>query len=134
MGSAVLRDTMLAGHHTVSGGIYVDAEARDGARSGDTVTGAASTETVHVRVQAASWIAAASLRVFVDGVETGNIPLDDTTADPLEPTVRFDGDLEVDVAPAGSWVVFVAASDEALEPVHPGRLPFGVTNPIFFER
>ncbi len=32
------------------------------------------------------------------------------------------------------YVVVVAAGDEALDPVHPGAMPFAVTNPIFFTR
>jgi hypothetical protein len=56
--------------------------------------------------------------------------------------LRFSGSVEV---PDGAdWVVFHArgAYDptiedrneqaQTLDPVHPGRLPFGVTNPIFF--
>jgi hypothetical protein len=30
-------------------------------------------------------------------------------------------------------VIIAARGDAALEPVHPGRLPFGVTNPIFLQ-
>ena len=40
----------------------------------------------------------------------------------------------VPVAAAGSWVVFAVHSDAMLEPVHPGRTAFGVTNPIFLRR
>ena len=42
-------------------------------------------------------------------------------------------DLDVMVDPAGSYVIVVAQGDEALEPVHPRRMPFGVTNPIFLQ-
>jgi hypothetical protein len=65
---------------------------------------------------------------------TETITLDESTRDPLEPTTRFSQDLEVAIAPAGSWVVFVADGEDDLAPVHPGRRPFGVTNPIFFNR
>jgi hypothetical protein len=30
--------------------------------------------------------------------------------------------------------VLAAYGDRALDPVHPGRIPFGVTNPIFIGR
>jgi hypothetical protein len=136
MGSGALRDAMLAGRFSVSGGIYVEAVARDGASLGDTVSGAAAMETVQVTVRAASWIDADTLRVYADGALVETISLDESTIDPLEPTVRFRNDVAVPVGGGAtpSWVVFVASGDQALDPVHPGRLPFGVTNPIFFSR
>ena len=42
-------------------------------------------------------------------------------------------DVSVPTGDMAAWVVFVAAGDTDLTPVHPGRMPFGVTNPIFFE-
>ncbi len=136
MGAAHIRDTMLDGDFTVSGGIYVDAVAADGSGPGGDVTRSAETELVTVTVQAASWVDADTLRVFVDGDLIETITLDDTTADPSNPVVRFEDDVAVPVASgaAGSWVVFVASGDESLAPLHPSRMPFGVTNPIFFRR
>jgi len=131
MGAGVIRDALAAGHAIVSGGIVVDAWARGDARSGDAVTGAAAREMVRVRVQAASWVDADTLRVYVDGTLTETIALPVSRE-----VVRFDDVVEIPVATggAGTWAVFVASGDEALDPVHPGRLPFGVTNPIFFAR
>ncbi len=134
MGATVVRDQVRDGHVTVSGGIYVDALARGDVGPGGDVMGAMDRETVSVRVQAANWIDANRLRVFVDGVMTETITLDETTRDPMEPTTRLSQDIEISVAPAGSWVVFVADGTDDLAPVHPTRLPFGVTNPIFFNR
>ena len=37
-------------------------------------------------------------------------------------------------AATGSYVIVVAHGDEPLDPVHPGKRPFGVTNPIFLFR
>jgi hypothetical protein len=62
----------------------------------------------------------------------GSIVLDDSTA--LDGTIRYDDDIDIDIAPGGSFVVFVAEGDENRDLVHPGRDPFGVTNPIFFTR
>jgi hypothetical protein len=129
MGSVLVRDRLNAGRATVSGGIYVDALG-----PGDDVSAATDRETVNVRVQAANWVTASRLRVFVDGALTETIVLDDSTRDPVVPTTRFSDDLEIEVAAGGSWVVFVADGDDDLAPVHPGRMPFGVTNPIFFTR
>jgi hypothetical protein len=72
--------------------------------------------------------------VFVDGTLAETIAIDETTRDPLVPTTRFDADVEVEVAAGGSFVVVVASGEAELDPVHPGKGPFGVTNPIFFER
>ncbi|MBW2465423.1 MAG: hypothetical protein JRH11_27495 [Deltaproteobacteria bacterium] len=119
---------------TVSGGIYVDALAAGGAGPGDDVLGAMARESIAVRVQAANFIDADRLRVFVDGELRETIALDATTEDPMEPTTRFDADIEIDVAAGGSWVIFVADGTDDLVPLHPGRRPFGVTNPIFFNR
>ena len=52
-------------------------------------------------------------------------------ADPQEPALRWRGSLPITVAPTGGFVLVAAFGDQALEPVHPGRRPFGVTNPIF---
>jgi hypothetical protein len=52
-----------------------------------------------------------------------------------DPTVRFDREIEVDVAGGeGSYVLVAAYGDAPLEPVHRDRVPFGVTNPIFLHR
>jgi len=49
--------------------------------------------------------------------------------------VRFDREIEVDVAGGeGSYVLVAAYGDAPLEPVHRDRVPFGVTNPIFLHR
>jgi hypothetical protein len=122
-----VRDELSAGHAVISGGIYVDADI-DGARPGDTATGVGATAAVHVRVQAATWIDADSIDVVIDGVTVQTIPLTGTGV------TRFDDTIDVPVAAAGSWVVFAAYGDTALDPVHPGRIPFGVTNPIFLQR
>jgi hypothetical protein len=138
LGPNGVRDPLVAGHATISGGIYVTAVARGGAGPGDEVSGSSATETVEVTVRAAPWISVTSLRSYVDGALAETIPLDAATVvDPLEPAVRFRGSLDVPVTAAGgiaTWAVFVAAGDAPLDPVHPGRMPFGVTNPVFFSR
>jgi hypothetical protein len=133
MGAGHVRDRLVGGRATVSGGIYVEANVGAVGPGGE-APGAGSTVSVHVRVQAASWVSADRLRAFVDGEMVVDVPLDESTRDPTEPEVRFDDDVTLDI-PSGaspSWVVFVASGSESLEPVHPGSDPFGVTNPIFF--
>jgi hypothetical protein len=129
----LVRDRLVAGHATVSGGIYVDA-AIGAAGPGDTATGAGARAQVAVRVQAATWIDVDELEVVVDGRTIRTIPVTPQDADPNNPVIRWQGELEIDVAAGGSWVVVAAQGDAALEPVHPGRTPFGVTNPIWVTR
>ncbi|MCA9573791.1 MAG: carboxypeptidase regulatory-like domain-containing protein [Sandaracinaceae bacterium] len=133
MGPGVLRDAMAAGHSVVNGGVHVTARHASGARPGDVVTSAAADELVRVRVQAPQWVDVDTLRVYVGGTLVETITLDAGTVDPLDPVQRFDADVAVPTGGAATWAVFVAAGDTDLAPVHPGRMPFGVTNPIFFE-
>jgi hypothetical protein len=129
MGAGALRDAVRAGHMTIGGGVFVTADVA-GIGPGDTVTGAGTRASVHVVVSAPTWVDVDRLRVFVDGAMTLDTPI--TAADPI---VRFDDVVDVDVATGvGSYVVVVATGDHDLDPVHPGRLPFGVTNPIFLVR
>ena len=52
-------------------------------------------------------------------------------ADPQNPAVRWRGSLPVQTAATGGYVIVAAFGTQPLEPVHPGRVPFGVTEPIF---
>jgi hypothetical protein len=132
-----VRDVLESGAATVSGGIYVDAhEATTMAGPGEEARGVGATATIAVTVQAASWVDARRLEVIVDGATVATLPLDETTVDPMRASTRFSGDLEIDVADGalGSYVILVAHGDDPLDPVHPGKRPFGVTNPIFLFR
>jgi hypothetical protein len=118
-----VRDTLAAGHTTVSGGVYVDATIGD-AGPGDTASAASTEVDVHIRVQAASWVDVDAIDIVVDGAIVDTIALSGNDV------VRYDDTVRVTVAP-GSFVVVAAYGDRTLEPVHPGKIPFGVTNPIF---
>ncbi len=49
--------------------------------------------------------------------------------------IRFDREIPVDIEDGdGSYVIVAAYGDAPLEPVLRGRMPFGVTNPIFLHR
>lgn len=142
-GPGFIRDRMLAGRMTVSGGVFVDAWARyaggTGQGPGSTVTGANTAgESVHVRVQAAPWVSVDRLRVFANGTLVDTITLDTSSPGYAAPAMRFDGDVTVPVASSGrSYVVFVADGSQTMDEVYPrgtsGRRPFGVTNAIFFQ-
>jgi hypothetical protein len=126
----LVRDQLAAGHATVSGGIYVTARLGT-AGPGDTVTGAGSPMVVDVTVQAASWIDVDAIDVVVDGETVDTIAITPGDADPTNPVIRWQGEVPVQVRASGGFVVIAAYGSAALEPVHRGRIPFGVTNAIF---
>jgi hypothetical protein len=126
----LVRDQLAAGHAAISGGIYVSAKI--GATGpGDTTTGAGSQLMADVVVQAATWIDVTSLEVIVDGHTVDTIPIMPADADPTNPVIRWSGQVPVSPAATGGFVVIAAYGAQPLEPVHPGRVPFGVTEPIF---
>ena len=125
-----VRDQLAAGHTSVSGGIYVSANI-GAARSGDTTTGAGSPQQVDVTIQAATWIDVDAIDVVVDGETVDTIPVMPGDADPTNPAIRWRGQIPLQVSATGGFVVIAAYAQRALDPVHPGKIPFGVTNPIF---
>ncbi|HET9987651.1 MAG TPA: CehA/McbA family metallohydrolase, partial [Kofleriaceae bacterium] len=125
-----VRDALAAGHGFVSGGIYVTA-ALGTAHPGDTTTGAGSPQNVDVTVQAATWIDVTAIEVIVDGQTVDTIPIMPSDADAQNPVIRWHGQVPVNVRASGGFVVIAAYGTQPLEPVHPGRIPFGMTNPIF---
>ncbi len=125
-----VRDELAAGHTAVSGGIYVSAKI-GGAQSGQTTTGAGSPQMVDVTIQAATWIDVDAIDVVVDGETVDTIPVMPGDADPQNPAIRWRGQIPVTVRATGGFVVIAAYAQRPLDPVHPGKIPFGVTSPIF---
>jgi hypothetical protein len=123
-----VRDALAAGHSVISGGIYVSAKLGT-AGPGDTTTGAGSTQMVDVEVQAASWVDVDAIDVVVDGDIVDTIPV--MPADAQGPVIRYHAQVPVQVRATGGFVVIAAYAARALDPIHPNRIPFGVTNPIF---
>jgi hypothetical protein len=101
------------------------------AQSGDTTSGAGSPQQVDVTIQAATWIDVDAIEVIVDGETVDTIPVMPADADPTNPAIRWRGQIPVQVKATGGFVVIAAYAQRALDPVHPGKIPFGVTNPIF---
>ncbi len=127
-----VRDVLKGGHSTVSGGLYMTVAGPAGEGPGDTLKTAGG-GAFKVTVAAPSWLSATSLEVIVDGATTQTIPLP-------APTGAGPGkvwDQTVDVKPSSSkprhWVVFHAKGPNDLAPLHPGRKPFAVSNPVFFQ-
>jgi hypothetical protein len=95
------------------------------------VTGAGAPMMVDVIVQAATWVDVDSIDVVVDGNVVDTIPIMPGDADALKPSTRYHKTVPVQVQATGGYVVIAAYGDKPLDPIHPGRIPFGVTNPIF---
>jgi hypothetical protein len=128
----LVRDQLAAGHASISGGIYVSAKIGD-TGPGDTTRGAGTPLPVDVTVQAATWVDVTSIDVIVDGVIIDTIPVMPTDAEPGNAVVRWNKRLPMLVQnqATGGFVVIAAYGTKPLEPVHPGKSPFGVTEPIF---
>ncbi len=128
----LLREALLEGDAFVSGGIYVNVEGPGGERIGDSFTTGDATVAFTVTVQTTSWIQAQELEVIVNGVTTETLPLG---AD-LEPGPGRRYELvipvDVDAARTRNWVVFHARGAGKLEPLHPSRNAYGITNAIYF--
>jgi hypothetical protein len=130
---AEVRDGLTSGRGLVTGGIYVSASV-DGAGPGQTASGLGAMAEVEFEVQAATWIDVDAIELIVDGVTVDTIAVGPGDADPGNPVVRYRGSAMIDVRASGDGFVLVAAYGGApLEPVHPGRVPFGVIQPIFVE-
>jgi hypothetical protein len=84
-----------------------------------------------VIVQAATWVDVTSVDVVVDGEIVDTIPVLPADADPRNPVVRFHKTISVQTRATGGFVVVAAYGTKPLEPVHPGKIPFGVIEPIF---
>jgi hypothetical protein len=123
-----VRDVLKAGASVVNGGLSMKVAGPDGTGPG----GKSQAGKYTVTIAAPSWLSASSLEVIVDGVtvETRTLPA------PAGPGPGKKWVVDVDVAPTQSkarhWVVFHAKGPTDLAPLHPGRRPFAVSNPIFF--
>jgi hypothetical protein len=124
----IVRDVLRRGAATVSGGLYMTVHGPNQIGPGGTSTAG----DYEVIVQAPGWFSATSLEIIIDGVTTEVRPLTASTGG--GPGKRYE--TTVNVAPSQSksrhWVVFHAKGDGELAPVHLGRKPFAVSNPIFF--
>ncbi len=133
LSAEAVRDVLKVGAATISGGLMMTVEGPGGVGPGGTATKG----PYKVTVACPGWLSASSLEVIVDGVTTETRPLM-ALAGP-GPGKRYQ--VTVDVTPTQSkprhFVVFHAKGAGAgaggdLSPLHPGRMPFAVSNPIFF--
>ncbi|CAN5122148.1 hypothetical protein BH09MYX1_BH09MYX1_32650 [soil metagenome] len=125
-----VRDALRAGHATISGGLYMTVKGPNGEGPGDTVANASGTMSFTVDVAAPTWVDASELEVIVDGVTVSTVPLapKTTTAGRAWQNV-----VAVEKKSSGrGFVVFHARGKGDLAPLHPGRVPFAYSNPVFF--
>jgi hypothetical protein len=124
-----VRDQVRKGAFTVSGGLTIAATGPDGKGPGDTSTAGA----FKVTVQAPSWLNATTLETYVDGALAHTDALTAATGG-TSPAHVYTTTVNVAASAAKGphYVVFHAKGSTDLAPLHPGRKPFAVTNPIFF--
>ncbi len=131
---AIVRDKVANGPPTISGGLFMTVAGPNGEAPGAVVkTAADGTATFTVTVQAASYIDATKLEVFVNGESKSVADLMPMGAGTGK---KFMNQVTVTLDPAkpGNWVVFHAKGEKDLAPLHPGRRPFAATNPFFLEK
>ena len=153
-----IKALVTTGQSVISGGFYVTAEGPGGVAPGGTVSGAGP-HTFTITVQAPVWVPNLTrVEMWYGDDATVNQMTIAVCEETSLPGTCVDSGGGIDNAsitrlsrsdvmvPAGAdWVVFHARGpfeinednqsdpDRTLAPVHPRRLPFGVTNPVFFE-
>lgn len=127
-----VRDAVAGADSTISGGLFMTVAGPGGERPGATVMTAGGSATFLVTVQAPSWIAANTLETIVNGKTVAMEPLLPIGAGPAK---KFANQVTVKLDPgaAHNWVVFHAKGETDLAPLHPGRRPFAVSNPVFLK-
>ena len=116
----------------VSGGQFINVDI-DGKGMGEVVDASSGSVEMHVLVQAPEWMATDRMRVFVTGEEVHTVTLDETTADPANPVIRYNDTVSISVGGSDGFVVVEVEGDERMDPVVFGHRPFAVTNPIFLD-
>jgi hypothetical protein len=124
--ATTVRDAVLSGNSVVSGGLMMTVLGPSGERPGATIrsSGAVALDVV---VEGPSWVEADTLEVIVDGKTEAVLPL--ALAGGGGPSNRYA--VTHTVKAGARWVVFHAKGVGDLAPLHPGKRPFAVSNPIF---
>ncbi len=126
-----VRDALGAGRSYVSGGLYLTVTGPAGEGPGDTISTGGNPVPLSVVVEAPSWVSPPDvLEVIVDGDTVETLPL---VAEPGAGTAqRFVANVTVTPtsSSAQSFVVLHVRGTGDLAPLHPGKKPFAVSNPI----
>lgn len=126
-----VRDSILRGNITIGGGLFMSVEGPDGSGPGEIVPRDGETAEFAVTVRCPSWVQADTLETIVNGETVSTDALLPVGAGPAK---EFVNTVSVTLPSGRAWVVFHAKGPGDLAPVHPGRRPFAVSNPILFER
>ncbi|MGB5373939.1 MAG: hypothetical protein WBN15_09155 [Polyangiales bacterium] len=140
----MIKGLVSSGRSVINGGIYILALG-PGKGPGQTIEGAGP-YPIDVEVQAPLWVG--NVELIEMWVSSDKAITRTEIAIGTDPEIDNDSVLRfaepVTVTDGADWVVFHARGayeptirnrsnqTQTLDPVHPGRLPFGVTNPIFF--
>ena len=119
--------TLIAGHATVSCGIFVLPLANGSAGPGDSVQG--ERVSLAISLRAPDWIDVSHVEIYANGAKVEERHRDAQ----LQQSVW---NLEVDLQfKADTWIVVVARGDKFMNDVLPGKWikPFGFSNPIYVD-
>ncbi|MBI5480483.1 MAG: CehA/McbA family metallohydrolase [Deltaproteobacteria bacterium] len=129
-------DSLKAGRAVVLDGAFVTATVLDDSSAAVGMGGLARVSgvdvTLHVRVQAPSWIPTGHIHVVRNGVEVKTVTIPPGGAP--KPVVRFDEDIVLAAPAADAFYVVIVDGDPGMDPVMPGTRPRSVTNAIFVDR
>ncbi|MBI4703008.1 MAG: CehA/McbA family metallohydrolase [Deltaproteobacteria bacterium] len=128
-----LRVALRWGRAVVSAGLFMTVLGPKGERPGSTVATGGQPVELTVSVQAPSWIEAESLETIVNGETVSVEPLAPVGGGKGHKYVRVVS-VQADPDTPHNWVVFHAKGKGTLDPLHPGRRPFAVSNPVFLEQ
>ncbi len=127
--------SLKSGRGVVMAGAFATATVKDDAGAlvgmGQLAKATGKQVTLHVKVQAPSWIATDRITVVVDGAEVTGVPIAKPAGAP--PAVRFDDDITFDAPAADAWVMVIVDGDAPMAPVL-GAMPRTITNPIYLDR
>lgn len=128
--------SLKAGRAVVLDGAFVTATVRDDGGAavgmGGLATATGADVTLHVRVQAPSWIPTDTLTIVANGAVVKTITITPTAAP--APAVRFDEDVLLTAPTADTWYVVIVDGATGMDPVMPGTRPRSVTNAVFVDR
>lgn len=128
--------SLRAGRAVVMDGAFVTITLADDAGAaiepGGLAKATGASLTLHVKVQAPSWIPTDHIRVIVNGAEISTIDLPPPATPP--PAVRYDADVTIPAPQTGdAWVLAIVDGDKPMAPVI-GSPPRSITNPIYIDR
>ncbi len=131
---SIVRDIVKSGDSTISGGLYMTVNGPSGEHPGQEVTVNADGEAVFVvTVESPGFVSGETIETIVNGK---TVSIEALLPIGAGPSNKFMNQVTVtlDAAASRNWVVFHARGEGDLSPLHPGRKPFAVSNPVFLKK